>query len=287
VGNVLEHAYSGDILSISTMHSIEPMKITGEHPVLSVLNQPKGTSFKVIKNRLSKNLAHIEYNEANKLNEDSIIAYSIPQHSVDVEHITQDDCYAYGLMLGDGFLSNSNRQCSITFGTHTKSEQIEFFKRYLDHKLIRYTISDNGNENGNTTKIIWTRGVDFPFKYGDLYNFDKEKSTCTRMINLPTNKVKYIVKGLLMSDGCLHKEVVFDSTSRVLIEQMRFMLMKMETLSSGYIRDRRGETHEIRDGEFITTKKISYVLRVPKTKAICELLNIEEPKDSFVKFLEI
>ena len=286
VGNVLEHAYSGDILRIETMHSIEPMKITGEHPVLSVLNQPKGTSFKVIKNRLSKNLAHIEYNEANKLNEDSIIAYSIPQHSVDVEHITQDDCYAYGLMLGDGYLSNSNRQCSITFGTHAKSEQIEFFKQYLEHKLIRYTISDNETENGNTTKIIWTRGVDFPFKYGDLYNHEKEKCVCTRMINLPTNKVKHIVKGLLMSDGCLHKEVVFDSTSRVLIEQMRFMLMKMETLTSGYIRDRRGETHEIRDGEFITTKKISYVLRVPKTKGICELLNLEEPKDSFVKFLK-
>lgn len=286
VGNVLEHAYSGGILSIKTMHSIEPMKITGEHPVLSVLNQHKGTSFKVIKNRLSKKLAQIEYNEANKLNEDSLVAYSIPQHNVDIEHITQDDCYAYGLMLGDGYMSNSNRQCSVTFGTHSKSEQIEFFKKYLDHKVIHYTISNNGNVNGNTTKIIWTRCVDFPFKYGDLYNSEKEKCICTRMINLPTNKVKYIVKGLLMSDGCLHKEVVFDSTSRVLIEQMRFMLMKMETLTSGYIRDRRGETHEIHDGEYITTKKISYVLRVPKTKAICELLNLEEPKDSFVKFLK-
>ena len=89
-----------------------------------------------------------------------------------------------------------------------------------------------------------------------------------------------------MSDGCLHKEVVFDSTSRVLIEQMRFMLMKMETLTSGYIRDRRGETHEIRDGEFITTKNLLCIERVPKTKGICELLNLEEPKDSFVKFLK-
>ena len=316
VGNVLEHAYSGNLLNISTMHSIEPLKITGEHPVLSVLNQPKGTPFMTIKNRLSKKLVQIEYNEANKLGEDSMIAYTIPQHSVDIPHITQDDCYAYGLMLGDGYLNNSNRQCSMTFNTHSKSEQIEFFKHYLTNKFIHYTISNNGMENGNTTKVIWTRGVDFPFKYGDLYNYHKEKSVCTRMINLPTNKVKYIVKGLLMSDGCLHKEVVFDSTSRVLIEQMRsmlmkmktlsseykevvfdstsrvlieqmrFMLMKMETLSSGYIRDGRGETHEIRDGEYITNQKISYSLRVPKTKVICELLNLDEPKDSFVKFLK-
>ena len=286
VGNVLEHAYNGDILCISTMHSIEPLKITSEHPVLSILDQSKGTSFKTIKNRLSKNLITLEYNEACKLNENSLIAYSIPQYSKDFKHISEDDCYAYGLMLGDGYLSNSNRQCSITFGTNSKAEQISFFKQYLSNKLIHYTISDNGQKNGNTTKIIWTRSLEFPFKYGDLYNSDKEKCVSTRMINLPLSKTKYIVKGLLMSDGCIHNEVVFDNTSRVLIEQMRFMLLKMQTLTSGYIRDRRGETHEIREGEYITNKKVSYVLRVPKTNAICSLLNIDEPEGSYVKFLK-
>ena len=37
------------------MHSIEPLKITDEHPVF-ILKEQKGANYNVIKNRLNKNI---------------------------------------------------------------------------------------------------------------------------------------------------------------------------------------------------------------------------------------
>ena len=92
-----------------------------------------------------------------------------------------------------------------------------------------------------------------------------------------------IVKGLIVTDGCIHKEIVFDSTSRNLIESMKYMLLRMKILTSGYIRDRIGETHNTNKG-MITNKKIGYCLRIPKTSEICDLLEIEKEKNSYEKF---
>ena len=275
VQNVLEHPYSGDILKIDTVHSIEPLVVTEEHPVLSIQGQKRGLNYSVIKNRIEKKLVNIDYHDARDLDEDSLIAFSIPQYSVDNSKISEDDCFMYGLMLGDGCANNKSMNFKITLGTHAKSEQISFVKKYLENKCIHYTASDNGIENGNTTSILWSRSIEFPFRYADLYNENKEKSITPMMINLPLQKTSMIIKGLIMSDGCVHNEVVFDNTSRPLVEQFKYLLLKMGVLTSGYIRDRRGECHEVRDGEFITTKKVCYCVRVPKTDEICKLLNLD------------
>ena len=50
-------------------------------------------------------------------------------------------------------------------------------------------------------------------KYGDVYQ-NGEKHVHPKWLHLPLHKAKYIVKGLLHTDGCLQKEFVFDSTSR-------------------------------------------------------------------------
>ena len=73
----------------------------------------------------------------------------------------------------------------------------------------------------------------------------------------------------------------------------------MGLLTSGYIRDRVGESHEImkdgimkdgimKDGitSIITNQKISYCLRIPKTKDICELMNIAHDENQFYKFFK-
>ena len=57
----------------------------------------------------------------------------------------------------------------------------------------------------------------------------------------------------------------------------------MGILTSGYIRDRIGESHETKNG-IITNKKISYCLRIPKTKDICDLLNVDYNNKNFYKF---
>jgi len=46
IENVLEHSYNGEILSIESMHSIEPLKITDEHPVYCIRNQKKTLNYR-------------------------------------------------------------------------------------------------------------------------------------------------------------------------------------------------------------------------------------------------
>jgi ribonucleoside-diphosphate reductase alpha chain len=54
-------------------------------------------------------------------------------------------------------------------------------------------------------------------------------------------------------------------------------------LTSGYVRDRIGESHETKNG-IITNKKISYCLRIPRTKDICNLMNTTYDDKQFYKF---
>ena len=137
--------------------------------------------------------------------------------------------------------------------------------------------------DGLTTRIRWTKSTVLPIKYGDVYN-QGEKYVHPKWLNLPVEKSKFIVKGLMDTDGCIYKEFVFDSTSRHLIESMRYILMRMRVLTSGYVRDRRGESHMTKRG-IITNQKVSYSLRLPKTDAVCDLLGIERC-GRFFKFFE-
>jgi ribonucleotide reductase alpha subunit len=59
----------------------------------------------------------------------------------------------------------------------------------------------------------------------------------------------------------------------------------MGLLTSGYTRDRIGESHETKNG-IITNRKISYCLRIPKTKEICDLMNVPYDDKQFYKFFK-
>ena len=84
----------------------------------------------------------------------------------------------------------------------------------LFNKTLRALFEDNEN---NTTRIRWNKTLELPFRYNTLYNEYKEKRVHVDWLNLPIEKAKYIVKGLIKSDGCIHKELTFDSTSENLV----------------------------------------------------------------------
>lgn len=284
IENVLEHPYEGELLEIETTHSIDNLKITPEHPVYVLQNQPKGLKYSLIKNRLDKSIAKLQWIEAKELTPDDMIVYKIPSHYIDIKNISEDDCYMYGIILGDGCMSNTGSDSNygyISLHSTNKSHIIDFCKIYFEKKCINYRIKEISENN---TRIYWNKSIVLPFRYNDVYDSNGTKHVHHKWLNLPVEKCKYILKGLLHTDGCLKNEFVFDSTSRNLIESARFICMKMGFLTSGYIRDRIGETHETLNDP-ITNKKISYCLRVPKTNEICELLNIEYNDGQFFKFL--
>jgi len=279
VQNVLEHPYEGDIYNIETMHSIDNLKITPEHPLFVLRDQQKGLNYNVIKNRLDKNIVSFEWVDVKELTNDDMLIYRIPEYSCDIDNLTEDDCYMYGIILGDGSMHNEDQTGYLSLHASNKKHILEFAVNYFEKKCIQYRI----NTNENTTQIRWNKTINMPFRYNDVYDTNKNKYIHSKWLNLPISKCKFILKGLLDTDGCNHNELVFDNTSRNLIESARFICLKMGVLTSGYLRDRIGESHETKRG-IITNKKISYCLRVPKTKDICNLMNIAYNDDQFFKF---
>jgi ribonucleotide reductase alpha subunit len=283
IQNVLEHNYSGDFLEIESMHSIFPLRITPEHPIYVLKNQPKGLNYSLIKNRIQKNICKFEWVDAKDVNNTDWLIFPIPTEVNDITNITEEDCYMYGIILGDGSMNNDDsRSGTITIHTFNKAHLKDFIVSYFERNYVNYNI----RVDENTTKIRWNRSIHLPFRYNDFYDDNKTKRVNHKWLNLPVQKCKYILKGLLQTDGCYgKKELVFDNTSLNLIECVRFICMKMGMLTSGYIRDRVGEKHETSRG-IIENKKISYTLRIPRTKEICELMDVEyDDEKQFFKFL--
>jgi ribonucleotide reductase alpha subunit len=281
IQNVLEHPYEGEIYSVETMHSIDNLKITPEHPLFVLRNQPRGLNYNLIEKRLKYNSIAFEWIDVKDLNHDDMLVYRIPEYSIDISELTEEDCYMYGVILGDGSLDSKYQAGHISLHAVKKNHILEFAKNYFEKKCVQYRVYTNEN----TTHIYWNKNLNMPFRYNDIYDVNKNKYVHSKWLNLPIHKSKYILKGLLDTDGCNHKELVFDSTSRNLIESVRFICIKMGLLTSGYTRDRIGESHNTKRG-IITNKKISYCLRIPKTKDICELMNINYDEKQFFKFFK-
>ena len=280
IDNVLEHPYKGNIYDIKIQHAIDNLEVTDQHPIYILKNQKRGLNYSTIKNRLDKNLISFDWVESKEITTDDMVVFPIPTYSNDISSINNDDCYIYGVILGDGCMNNKNTNGYISLHSINKKHILDNAERYFNSKYINYRI----DTNDNTTRIYWNKTINLPFRYNDIYDINKEKYCHYRWLNLPIDKSKHIIKGLVDTDGCVGNEIVFDSTSRNLIESVRFLCLKLGLLTSGYERNRIGETHDTENGK-ITNKKISYSLRIPKTKEICELLEIEY-KSHFFKFFK-
>ena len=312
IENVLEHPYEGQIYNIETMHSIDNLRITPEHPVYALVGQVKGlhlntiktptlsadlseqdgancapfgemrddANYGVIENRLNKNISKFEWVDAKDLQNDDMLVYKIPSHSTDINEITADDCYMYGVLLGDGCLSNADQNGYISLHSTNKKYILDFAIQYFENKCIKYRI----DTNENTTRINWHKSLNMPFRYSDLYDSNKTKRAHHKWLNLPIEKSKFVLKGLIDTDGCKNLELMFDSTSRNLIESVRFLCLKLGVLTSGYTRDRIGETHVSSAGKTITNQQLAWCLKIPQTQAICELLSIDYDDKQFFKF---
>ena len=294
IENVLEHPYEGQIYNIETMHSIDNLRITPEHPVYALVGQLRGLNYSVIENRLNKNISKFEWIDAKDLKDDDMLIYKIPNYNADIDTITEDDCYMYGVILGDGSLSNADQNGYISLHSTNKKYILDFAIQYFENKCIKYRICIDEN----VTRIYWNKNIILPFRYSDVYDSNKVKRVHHKWLNLPVEKSKHILKGLIDTDGCKHKElsfdidgckdkeISFDSISRNLIESVRFICLKLGILTSGYIRDRVGESHTTSAGNVITNQKISYCLKIPKTQTICNLINIEYDENQFFKFFK-
>ena len=130
-----------------------------------------------------------------------MLIYKIPEFNLDIQNIKEDDCYMYGIILGDGSMNNEDQNGYISLHTINKKHILEFCIKYFQEKCIQYKI----DINENNTRIRWNKTINMPFRYSDIYDSNKNKYIQNKWINLPIEKSKFILKGLLDSDGCNHK----------------------------------------------------------------------------------
>lgn len=275
----------GKYFKLYIKHYTKPVIVSNCHPILSINNQSKGTSHSTILAKLKNKKVLVEYVSVEDLNENSFVGFPIPLYEKDMGRYSKDDCRMYGILLGDGSFTKGRNDATVYLGTK-KTKTIEFVRNYLTSNGLNYWES----VVNNTQSINWTRKHHlFPFTREMLYDKDDDKHFHSAFLHLPIDKLEQIFIGLLETDGCYKLdsgEISIELSSLQVIESLRYILLRMGVLTSGYCRDRVGNSHIIREKEVITTRKLTEVLRISKTKRICELLDKTDisPKINFFEY---
>ena len=282
VGRLLRNDYEGPMIELSVKQSIEPVRVTPEHPFYVLRNQQKMVNFSVIHNRLEKGYAKPEWVEAKELNENDLIVFpAFSNHEEDVYEYSPDDCRFYGMMLGDGHVSPDGRQAHITM--HRDTDDVNFVRRYLYEAGIHATVTKK--DDVVKMRFTWSAHLGFKFSREMLYDTTGEKKVHPSMLHLPKAKTLQIIRGVMEADGCVTSrdnfELLLEMTSRNVIESIRFMCMRFGILTCGYERDRIGNVSSYKN---IITRRKSWVLRLPKVEELTELF--DRPAGKYVSYLE-
>ena len=228
IENILEHSYDGEMLDINSTHSINPLRITDRHPIFCLKNQEPELSVDDIKIRLENGAMRNEWIEAKNLSVGDYSIYTIPTFSKDYDNITIDDCYMYGILTGAGVVTNKNTKNFITVKNY-KETAIYFAKHYLTNKCIEFF----ERESIGLVSISWDKTINLPFRHTDFHNNNEKYTITSKWLNLPLEKIKNIMEGIISvsdEDENDNEIVIFNSNSRMLVEGIRYMCMRMGML---------------------------------------------------------
>lgn len=280
ISKILDSDYEGKFYNIDVKHTIENLKLTDWHPLWVIKNNKYyQRKFDSIINSLDKNLIKPEFIEVKNIEKNDFVGFPIPKYTKDIPELTEDDCRMYGILLGDGCLSQGNNLAYVALNTDSKKEAIVFVERYLREKNIHITYT---KRDKNYVRLTWSRTNKFKFTREMIYDENSEKRVDKVFLHLPKNKSLQLIKGILETDGKVKDyQIVLEMTSRNIIESVRYILLRLGILTSGTIRDRIGKVSKYKN---ITTKKLSNLLIIPKTKLICDLFEGINESKSFTFF---
>ena len=272
VQNVLEHPYDGDIYHIKTNHSEHPLKITDEHPVLCLdfqsscisyyNNSSRDLNYEMLIQKIENNEINPQWKDVKKLRLDDMLVYSIPLYEKDIPNVSEDDCYFYGLMMGNGCYKNENKFGCISFHMDFNYGH-GFFQTYLQKKCVYF-------EKQFDVKMIsykWEKNVVLPIRYHDIYNECKDKRIFHKWLNLPLHKIKKIIQGILSFSNERNDKtsnyLTYSSKNNNYLESLRYLFLRLGIPC------------------MTNTNVFHYSIEIPKTDEICDLLNIQPPVGNF------
>jgi ribonucleoside-diphosphate reductase alpha subunit len=267
INHIIHDKEERDGFSVRVKKSIRAKNVTDSHPFLSITGQKIGLNKNVIKNRLEKGISSPEYRKISSLNIGDYVGFPLSKEVKDNDSFSIEDCYLYGLLLGDGHVTESGA-FTVYLGHH-ESRQINFVKKYCDDNGIEYhveMIESHIRIRTNNPKVV-------KFSREMLYDESKEKRFHKSMQMLPFEKSMSIVFGLMDSDGHYgDKEYLLEMSSKQVIESTRAVLMRFGILTSGYDRNRIGNKSSYKD---IETKKETITLRIPKSSLFSKFIGVD------------
>lgn len=282
VNEVIINKVDKEILEIRATNTLFPVKVTKEHELYLLKDQKKITNYSVIKNRLEKGIIKPDFYNASELTENDLVGFPIPKYELDNDINDLDYYKFYGMMLGDGHICNGRNEYGITLGNETKSDLKIFVKTYLDKHNVHYWECENETE---CSSIRWSGYESLNLTRDMLYDSDNQKIIKEDFLHLPKNKIMKILEGLLRTDGSNLKELAFINSSQKLIMQMRYLFLRIGVLTSGCVKDNIGKSHVTKHGRTITTKQLSYYLRIPKHPNLASIIKFKQ-KGQFFKYFE-
>lgn len=276
------------MVSLEMKHSLSPISVTAGHPFYAIRGVPMEQANSRTLTWLEKGKIKREWIEASQLKTGDFVAQVIPKEVVQVPELTEDDAYLYGLLLGDGHMTQNEFEWGIS-GNPQSDTHLEFVRKYLNERGIHYWESGRADtylqirwasgrgavRDATSGRIVGSGAPTLPFDREDLYDERGRKKIASRFSHLPRSQTLAMIQGLIETDGNVSrgKEISFCNTSQPLVEGLRYQLLRLGVPTAGNFRIREnGHTGKRADGSSVHFNKMteSYDLRIPATPELAE-----------------
>jgi ribonucleoside-diphosphate reductase alpha chain len=290
VTNKFVYNQTEPMVEIDIKHSLEGVKVTTAHPFYVIRNVPLAQANERTLSLLNKGKVCCEWVEAGQLQKGDLVAQVIPKETVPVACLDEEDARLYGILLGDGHLSQDGYEWGVS-GNPQKDTHLKFVRHYLSQRGIHSWETSRGDRY---VQIHWTQGQSavrdatngrvtesgsptLPFTYADLYDHEKKKHIAPRFAHLPKRQALAMLQGLLETDGHVSrgKEMVFTNTSLHLVEGIRYQCLRFGIPTAGNLRipshNHKAQRSDRASPEFNCTTH-SYDLRIPAFAELASLV---------------
>jgi hypothetical protein len=274
-----QDVFSVPLYSVKYVSQVEPLVLTGEHPVLVATRKSVSCIYssrpcKIDKYQSqcyhSKNLPwkcagerkpcgrnkenyqyHMKFVPISEVKKKDYVAKVFPVEIVDDERFTNDVCRLFGLYVGDGYVvwewkdKRKVRPVGLEFcygkdDLDIIDETESILSQISDSKIVKRTI----DERSGTYVKIWDADLARLF-VDNAGEGAWSKRLSEVVMHLPHEKQRKIISGMLDSDGCYYaktKQLSWTTASRTLFSQMHLLLLRLgvENLPSVCLRKPSG-----------------------------------------------
>jgi ribonucleotide reductase alpha subunit len=253
--------YKGDILNFTIINDYESIKVTSKHPFYVIKNNNPNIDYTSFINKLKKNIICNEWIEAEKIEKYDYIGFPIPCYVKDNVDLDETDCYMYGLILLTCVFEENN---IILYLSNIKF--VEYSIKYLEKLTINFSLT----KINSLYRIEWYYSSKFKFVKSQIFNENNDIYINEMILNLPEEKVKYVIKALLdnfnYSPG---QDLILESP--ILLDNIKYILLKMGILCTGK-----------------QENDLKYILKIPKVKKIMNLYSVcEEEQINYFEYNKI